>query len=97
MVCQGTRKFVLMEVKKLGLKVKSFESGELEFNRELTQDETSQLVRSLGKYGLELVSRKNRSRDARMTFQKSEPGIPVVKYNFMEESESEKVTRAVLP
>lgn len=86
MVCQGTRKFVLMEVKKLGLKIKSFESDEIEFNRDLSQEETGQVIRSLNKYGLELVSRNNKNRDERITYQKSEPKIPVAEYNFMDEN-----------
>lgn len=55
MVCQGTRKFVLMELKKLELKLKSFESGRIEFTQNLTNDEVSQLEMRLGKYGLEMI------------------------------------------
>lgn len=54
MVAQGTRKFVLIELKKLGLKLKSFEAGELEFRNELSPAETIALEKSLSKYGLEL-------------------------------------------
>lgn len=63
MVCQGTKKFVLLEVKKLGLKLKSFESGSIEFRKDLSIDEERQLEFSLGKYGLEiLVDRDNSAR-----------------------------------
>lgn len=56
MVCQGTRKFVLMELKKLGLKLKSFEMGEMEFRRDLSDEEEYQLEISLKKYGLEMIA-----------------------------------------
>lgn len=56
MVAQGTRKFVLMEVKKLGLKLTAFESSELEFQDELTTEASAALEKSLSKYGLELVN-----------------------------------------
>lgn len=56
MVAQGTRKFVLMELKKLGLKLTSFEAGELEFEDELSPAQTTSLEKSLGKYGLEIIS-----------------------------------------
>lgn len=59
MVCQGTRKFVLAEIRKLGLKLKSFETGEIEFSRELTAEETGKVIVSLKKYGLEAVPAKN--------------------------------------
>lgn len=59
MVCQGTRKFVLIELKKLGLKMKSFESGEIEFHRQLTSKETDELIYSLRKYGLEVSVRRH--------------------------------------
>jgi hypothetical protein len=53
MVCQGTRKFVLMEIKKLGLNLKSLESGVMEFQNELSPSEEVTLEFRLGKYGLE--------------------------------------------
>ncbi len=56
MVALGTRRFVLMELKKLGLKVVSFESGEIEFEKRLSGEENSSIEESLRKYGLELVS-----------------------------------------
>ena len=58
MVCQGTRKFVLLEIKKLGLSLVSFESGEIEFQNDLSPLETSELEVKLQKYGLEMVSVK---------------------------------------
>ena len=58
MVCQGTRKFVLMEIKKLGLSLVSFESGEIEFQNDLSPLETSELEYKLRKYGLEMLSGK---------------------------------------
>lgn len=54
MVCQGTRKYVMMEIKKLGLKLDSFDEGELEFSAELSPAQTVALERSLNKYGLEM-------------------------------------------
>jgi hypothetical protein len=55
MVAQGTRKYVLTELKKLGLKLISFESGELEFENDLSFEQGSALEISLRKYGLELI------------------------------------------
>lgn len=55
MVAQGTKKFVLNEIKKLGLKLLSFESGELIFEHELTAEESYTLEKHLDKYGLELI------------------------------------------
>lgn len=55
MVCQGTRRFVMMEIKKLGLKLNSFDSGELEFVQDLSPVQTCALERSLNKYGLEMI------------------------------------------
>jgi len=56
MVAQGTRRFVLMELKKLGFKLRSFESAEMEFENELLPAETSAIEKSLSKYGLEIFS-----------------------------------------
>jgi hypothetical protein len=52
MVCQGTRKFVLMEIKKLGLNLKSLESDVMEFQGVLSPSEEVALEFRLGKYGL---------------------------------------------
>lgn len=61
MVCQGTRKFVMMEIKRLGLKLISFNSGALEFYGELSPFETCALVSSLNKYGLKVSFRSEKS------------------------------------
>lgn len=60
MVCQGTRKYVLQELKRLGLKLKSFESGEIEFHNELSQKEAEELTQSLKKFGLEVLPLKRK-------------------------------------
>jgi hypothetical protein len=52
MVCQGTKKFVLMEIKKLGLNLKALESDFIEFQGELSPSEEFALGFRLGKYGL---------------------------------------------
>lgn len=52
MVCQGTRKFVLQEIKKLGFKLISFDSGEIEFEKDLLPSEIKTLERSMFKFGL---------------------------------------------
>jgi hypothetical protein len=59
MVCQGTKKFVLREIKNLGLNLKSFESDVMEFQSELSPHESEVLILSLRKYGLEAAQRKN--------------------------------------
>lgn len=61
MVCQGTRKFVMMEIKRLGLKLISFDSGELEFFGELSAMETCALESSLNKYGLKMSLQNDNS------------------------------------
>jgi hypothetical protein len=52
MVCQGTRKFVLQEIKRLGFKLISFDSGEIEFENELLPSQIKTLERSMFKFGL---------------------------------------------
>lgn len=59
MVCQGTKKFLLREIKNLGLNLKSFESDVMEFQGELSPYESEVLIHSLRKYGLEAAQRKN--------------------------------------
>ena len=54
MVALGTRKFVLNEIRKLGLRLISFESGAMIFENELNSEEMTDLERRLEKYGLEL-------------------------------------------
>lgn len=53
MVCQGTKKYVLLEVKKMGLNLKSFEAAELEFSGDLSQSQMIALDYRLSRYGLE--------------------------------------------
>jgi hypothetical protein len=60
MVCQGTRYFVIHELDKLGLKFKTFELGEIEFENDLSLEVMNKLDLSLRKYGLELSTGKNR-------------------------------------
>lgn len=67
MVCQGTRKFVMMEIKRLGLKLISFNSGAMEFYGELSPFETCALVSSLNKYGLKVSFRGDKP-DSLYTF-----------------------------
>lgn len=96
MVCQGTRKYVLLELKKLGLKLKSFETGEIEFHRELSQKETEDLVLSLRKYGLEVLSLKRRHmKNTSVAFHSPEPVNPLVEY-IIEEKEVEMKEEPIL-
>jgi hypothetical protein len=60
MVCQGSRFFVLHELERLGLKYKTFELGEIDFENDLSQEEMKTLDLSLRKYGLELSGGKNK-------------------------------------
>lgn len=59
MVCQGTRKFVLQEIKKLGFKLISFDSGEIEFENELMPSEIRILEKSMFKFGLVIFPESN--------------------------------------
>ncbi|MGE5406508.1 MAG: hypothetical protein ACM3NR_02250 [Methanosarcina sp.] len=78
MVCQGTRKFVLSEIKRLGLGLKSFETDELEFNRKLSKDEYDKVLIALNKYGLQIMLEKNRMvQDVKIGFYTPEPLIKV--------------------
>ena len=58
MVCQGTRKFVLMELKKLGLIPEALEMDEIVFRDELSGLEINALRSSLMKFGLEITDQK---------------------------------------
>ncbi|HEX2920042.1 MAG TPA: hypothetical protein VHO50_02635 [Bacteroidales bacterium] len=60
MVCQGTKKFVLLELKNMGLKLKSFESEQIEFKKDLSKDEELLLQYNLKKYGLEIHVEKDK-------------------------------------
>jgi hypothetical protein len=59
MVCQGTKFFILQELKRLGLKFKTFELGEIDFEEDLSLAEIKKLDRSLKGYGLEVTFRNN--------------------------------------
>ncbi|MGC1391992.1 MAG: hypothetical protein WA816_13230 [Bacteroidales bacterium] len=54
MVCLGTRFFVIQELKGLGFKYNSFESGEIDFEDNLSRAEKKKLYQSMQQYGLEL-------------------------------------------
>lgn len=94
MVCQGTRKFVLKEIKKLGFRLISFESGELEFSGELSPVETNALERSLNKYGLEMSLRSHKPESL---FAFNPLGSLMNDEDFFESSDMvmEELTRAV--
>jgi hypothetical protein len=54
MVCRGTRPLVAQELYRLGFKYKTFASGELYFEKNLSQSEIEDLGRSLDQFGLEM-------------------------------------------
>lgn len=83
MVCQGTRKFVLIEMKKLGLKLSSFIGGELDFQRNLSDLETKSVESSLKKYGLEMM------------FEKPEYGISYSLYHPDFEAVAEEINESI--
>jgi hypothetical protein len=60
MVCQGSRIIVLHELERLGLKFKTFELGEIDFDNEISREELKKLDISLRKYGLELSNGENK-------------------------------------
>ncbi len=60
MVCPGTKKFVLLELKQLGFKNYSFELGSINFKQNLSLEEIEKLDYSLHKYGLEVIFRRTR-------------------------------------
>jgi hypothetical protein len=55
MVCQGTKSFVLLEMRKLGLTCKTFKLGEVDFDDDLPGELIKELDNSLRKYGLEVT------------------------------------------
>ena len=96
MVCQGTRKCVLMEIKKLGLSMVSFESGEIEFQKELSPLETSELEYKLRKYGLELLSGKEvPAGNVSFGFPEPVPSLPGDDY-LLDENDMNEVTEPAL-
>ena len=60
MVCQGTRFYVLNELRKLGFKYNTFEFGELDLREDLSLPEIQELDNSLRKFGLEYTFDKSR-------------------------------------
>lgn len=60
MVCQGTRNFVLLELKKLEINYSKFELGEIDLENDLSLKDIKRLDTSLRKYGLEIVFRKSK-------------------------------------
>jgi AraC family transcriptional regulator len=59
MVCQGTKNFVLLELRNLGINYKKFEIGEIDLEEELSSVEIKKLEYSLRKYGLAIVFGKS--------------------------------------
>ena len=59
MVCQGTKLFVLHELKSLGIIFRSFELGEIDLEEDLSLAEIKELANSLQKYGLEIIFRNS--------------------------------------
>lgn len=60
MVCQGTKNFVLLELRKLGIRYSKFELGEIDFEKDVLLSEIKMLNNSLAKYGLSIVFRSSR-------------------------------------
>ena len=54
MVCNGTRSYVIQELEELGFKYSTFESGEIDFVKDLSKSDKNKIDQSLQKYGLEL-------------------------------------------
>jgi hypothetical protein len=89
MVCQGTRKFVLQELKKLGFKLISFDSGEIEFEKELLPSEIRTLERSLFKFGL-VIFRESDLHTKKFEYTSNKPEIHAfVDEYFSEEAQIE--------
>ncbi|HLN21769.1 MAG TPA: hypothetical protein VK213_11810 [Bacteroidales bacterium] len=94
MVCQGTRKFVLSEVKKMGLELKSFESGSIEFGKDLSVDQEHQLEFRLKNYGLEILV----DRDNRLQIMPAYSGTDhISEYEYvLDKTEAEQLTEVTL-
>ena len=64
MVCQGTKYFVILELRNLGINFKRFESGEIETEENLSFIKIKKLNRSLREIGLEAIFRKAHRRQS---------------------------------
>jgi YesN/AraC family two-component response regulator len=60
MVCQGTKPYVLLELRKLGIRFSKFELGEIELESDLSITEIRKLDDSLRQYGLAIMFRKSK-------------------------------------
>ncbi len=58
MVCRKTKFYVLLELERLGINYRSFESGEIDLENDLSLVEIRKLDFALRKYGLEIVFKK---------------------------------------
>jgi hypothetical protein len=54
MVCLGTRSFVIEELEGLGFNYNTFESGEIDFEEDLSRAERKKIYKSMQQYGLVL-------------------------------------------
>lgn len=59
MVCLGTKSFVIKELEGLGYNYSSFESGEIDFEVNLSRTERKKLDQSMQQFGLELNYRRS--------------------------------------
>lgn len=60
MVCTGTKAFVFLEMKRLGLSYRKLELGEVDIEEPLTIEDVRKLDSSLRKYGLEVTYKKSK-------------------------------------
>jgi len=68
MVCQGTKYFVILEMRNLGINFKKFESDEIELEEDLSLAKIRKLNHSLQEIGLEAIFRKSNTGES-FTFQ----------------------------
>lgn len=55
MVCQGTRLLIIQELQRLGFKFRSFESGGIDIEKDLSQSEIELIDNVLNSFGLDFI------------------------------------------
>ena len=55
MVCQGTRLLIIQELQRLGFKFRSFESGEIDIEKDPSQSEIELIDNVLNSFGLDFI------------------------------------------
>ena len=58
-VCHGTRLLIIQELKRLGFNFRSFESGEIDLEKDLSLSEIKIIHDTLHEFGLDVIFMRN--------------------------------------